>query len=169
MQLGKTIITKSQIRDKIRELKKLNKEERHGLWISPNFQWYEFWSGDRILGPKSIEPPEELWPYAIQHIFEVQNARDYLGFGIRYSSGYRTEEWNRIWKGASDSNHMVCTAGDLVPLGRITIHKFAMVLAITTNLYGAGVYNGIKNRWVHFDFGDDEIPIGRLKPLLYKW
>lgn len=165
--MGKIIITKSEIRSKIRELKKLSQEDRHDWWISPNFQWYEFWSGSVELGPKSIEPPEEMWPYALWHIFNVQNARDYLRFGIRYSSGYRTETWNKIWKGKNGSNHLTCTAGDLVPLGKISIHKFAMVLAITTNLYGFGVYNGVRSRWVHADYGDEDV--GRLDPLLYRW
>ena len=145
----------------IKELEKLSKEERYNFPISENFDWWEFWSGDPVSGAKSVEPKRDMWFDAILHILYMQNTRDYLGFGIRYNSGYRTPVWNKIWKGKKNSNHLFCKAGDMYPLGKITIHKFAMIISITTIFDGFGVYNGW-SKWVHCDFG-------RVKPLLYKW
>jgi len=145
----------------VTKLKSLDKSERRYFKISPDFYWYEYWSGDPATGKRSVEPPQEMWFDAVLHMLYMQNTRDYLGFGVRYNSGYRTPIWNETWKGSEKSNHLFCKAGDMYPLGRITIHKFAMIISITTIFDGFGVYNGW-NKWVHCDFD-------RVKPLLYKW
>jgi len=155
------LIKKSQVDKIIEQLICLSPEERKYFWISDNFQWFEFWSGDPVFGAKSVEPSRAMWADAITHILYMQRVRDYLGFAVGYSSGYRTKVWNKIWKGAKDSDHLYCRAGDMVPKRRISIYKFAMIIAMLTPLDHFGVYNGW-SKWVHAGNNED-------KQLLYKW
>ncbi len=144
------IIPQIEIENRVSSLQSMPKEERRNFWIGDHFQWYEIWSGDKFLGAKSIEPPEIMWYDGVEHILYMDRVREYCGWGVRYNSGYRTEEWNTIWKGSSGSNHLNAKAGDMFPLGRIKIHKFALIIAMLTPLNGYGVYNGW-NKWVHTD------------------
>ena len=155
------LIPATEIVKIITELKVLSKEQRLYYEVSENFFWNEFFSGDPIKGVKSVEPPESMWTDAITHILYMQRVRDYLGFAVGYSSGYRTKVWNKIWKGAKDSDHLYCRAGDMVPKRRISIYKFAMIIAMLTPLDHFGAYNGW-SKWVHAGNNED-------KQLLYKW
>ena len=154
------IIPEIEIISRVSSLKSMSEEERKYFWIGDHFQWYEFFSGDKVYGAKSIEPPESMWADAVEHILYMDRVREYCGWGVRYNSGYRTPIWNKVWKGAEDSRHMYCLAGDMFPLGRITIHKFAMIIALLTPLNQGGIYNGW-SKWVH---------IGSVSnSTLYKW
>ena len=156
------IISRTEIEHKISSLESMPIEERKYFWIGEHFQWFEVWSGDPEWGAKSIEPPKALWYNAVEHILYMDRVREYCGWGVRYSSGYRTPIWNTEWNGSTDSDHLYARAGDMVPLGRIDIKKFAMIIAMLTPLDHYGVYSGWGSKWVHAGNNKD-------KQLLYKW
>ena len=155
------LIAPGVIENKISSLESMPIEERKYFWVGDNFQWYEVWSGDPVTGAKSVEPPKTFWYNAVEHILYMDRVRDYCGWPVVYSSGYRTQKWNTIWNGAIDSDHLYAKAGDMRPRGRITIHKFAMIIGMLTPLDHFGVYNG-RSKWVHAGNNKD-------KQVLYKW
>ena len=155
------LISKTEIEHIVCSLLIKKKKERKYFWIGDHFQWFEVWSGDPEWGAKSIEPPKTLWYNAVEHILYMDRVRTYCGWGVAYSSGYRTPIWNTKWNGSTNSDHLYAKAGDMVPKGRITIHKFGMIIAMLTPLDHFGVYDGW-NKWVHAGNNKD-------KQLLYKW
>ena len=144
------------------ELAKLNQYQRKYYVVSPNFKWYECWSGDLVNGievAKCVEPPKQYWLNAIRHFLNMQLVADYLAVvykkyvAIKYNSFYRTEFWNIYGKGSPNSLHMSAKAGDTKPL-RITLamYKYALMIAkLCPDMNGFKVYG----TFVHADMNKE--------------
>ena len=120
-------------------------------YITPNFQYVEFWSGDRKLGARSIEPPAECRHKIIAMAEELQEVRDYIGSPIIITSAYRTKEWNKIVGGVADSYHIQGIAVDIKVNG-MPPYDLAIYVAKLTDFLGFGI--NIKKNFVHCDMRD---------------
>ena len=114
--------------------------------LTTNFKWGEFWSGDKKLGAKSIEPPEGYYWSILIMAEALQKVRDIINNKIIIRSGYRTPEWNKYIDGAKNSYHMKGKAVDSYADG-VSIGSYIYYLVRYTNFNGFGVY---KN-FVHSD------------------
>jgi len=141
-----------------KELAKLTPYQRKYFVISPNFKWYECWSGDLVNGrevTKCVEPPRQYWLNAIRHFLNMQLVADYLAtvykkyVAINYNSFYRTPFWNIHGKGSPDSRHMSARAGDTKPLHIVlAMYKYAMIIIkLCPDMNGFKVYG----TFVHAD------------------
>lgn len=58
--------------------------------------------------------PPEYYANATALITLLMQIEQYFGTKFRIHSGYRTENWNRFVKGVPNSQHLTCSAMDLV-------------------------------------------------------
>ncbi len=122
--------------------------------LTKNFKWGEFWSGDKKLGAKSIEPPEGYyWSILIMAEF-LQIVRDLINKPIIIISGYRTYEWNKYVGGAKNSYHKKGMAVDSRAIG-LDIVKYALYLIKFTKFNGYGIYK--KQNFIHSDLRNNFI------------
>lgn len=121
--------------------------------LTTNFLWKEFWSGDKKLGAKSIEPPEKYFESIKLMAKELQIVRDLIEKPIIVISGYRTPEWNKICGGANESYHMKGMAVDTRAIGMNIIKYTLYILRFTTKFKGIGLYRD-KN-FIHADLRSD--------------
>lgn len=120
-------------------------------YITPNFQYIEFWSGDKRLGARSIEPPTELRHKIISMAEELQEVRDYIGSPIIITSAYRTPDWNKRVGGVKNSYHTTGEAVDIKVNG-MPPYDLAVYVAKLTDFMGFGI--NIKKNFVHCDMRD---------------
>ena len=85
--------------------------------LTDNFTYGEFFSGDRKLGKKSIEPPQEYFEYVMACAEQLQNIRDLIKVPIIITSAYRTDDWNRRVGGSKNSLHLRGLAVDTRAIG----------------------------------------------------
>ena len=76
--------------------------------ITENFSLSEFDCKD------GTELPTSLLPNVLDLADNLQVLRDYLGVPISINSAYRTLEYNRKIKGATNSQHLLAKAADIV-------------------------------------------------------
>jgi len=140
--------------------------------ITPNFKYYEIFSGDKKLGKNSIEPPQEYLSNAINCVKQLQIVRDILNgradlkerylqyklwqdreFKIQITSGYRTPDWNasKYVKGSKNSKHLKALATDSRCIG-LPLFIYYSFLVKYTNFFHFGYYR-LKN-FVHAGFDD---------------
>jgi len=86
--------------------------------IAPNFSAKELLfrgAGDISGGCAGLntDPPEELWPNAIELTRLLQHIRTTFGAPVRISSCYRSPAYNECIGGVSGSQHMQFTAADI--------------------------------------------------------
>jgi hypothetical protein len=140
---------------KLYELDRKGEAMNKNEYLTPNFQYYEFWSGDVRKGQRSIEPPAEYLNRIIEMAEELQVVRDYIGSPIIVTSAYRTRDWNRR-VGGTDKNgrislHYYGLAVD-VRVNGMPPHDLAVYVSKLTDFRGFGV-NMAKN-FVHVDMRD---------------
>jgi len=120
--------------------------------LTTNFKWGEFWSGDKKLGAKSIEPPKEMFNSILEMARQIQPIRTMLNTQIIIRSGYRTPEWNKFCGGAKSSYHLKGMAVDSKASG-ISVVKYALYLVRYTDFSGYGVYT--YQDFVHSDMREN--------------
>ena len=123
---------------------KMNPKE----YLTKNFRYYEFFSGDIKLGLKSIEPPKRLFDNILIMANELQKVRDYIQSPIIITSAYRTSNWNRYCGGVNNSYHVQGKAVDIKVVG-MPLQDLAIYMARLTefNGYGINLYKG----FIHCD------------------
>lgn len=111
---------------------------RHDGRVSPNFRWSEFACNDPKFPDIRV---------VRGHVIRLERLRRRIGH-ITIVSGYRTERWNRIQGGVSNSQHLYGTATDHPESKRIPI-KVAIECGFT------GIGYDEDNRFVeHLDSRD---------------
>ena len=120
-------------------------------YLSKNFQWKEFWSGDIKLDLKSIEPPSKYYSSILQMAEELQIVRDYIGSKIIITSGWRTPKWNSYVGGVKNSYHCQGLACDIRVIG-MKPYDLAIYVAKLTEFKGYGC--NIKKNFLHIDMRD---------------
>lgn len=119
--------------------------------LSDNFRYKEFFSGDKKLGKRSIEPPTKLLNKIILMAEELQVVRDYIGSPIIITSGYRTPAWNKRVGGVKNSYHTQGIAIDIRVNG-MQPYDLAVYVSKLTEFKGFGI--NIKKNFVHIDLRD---------------
>lgn len=111
---------------------------KHGGRVSPNFSWREFACNDPNFPDIRV---------IRGHVVRLEKLRQRVG-PITIVSGYRTERWNRIQSGASNSQHLYGAASDHPEQERISVRD-----AIECGFTGIGYDDD--NRFVeHLDSRD---------------
>lgn len=120
-------------------------------YLTPNFKFGEFWSGDVRKGARSIEPPAKYVNRIIAMAEELQVVRDYIGSPIIITSAYRTPDWNKRVGGVKNSYHTQGLAVDIKVNG-MPPYDLAVYVAKLTDFMGFGI--NIKKNFVHCDMRD---------------
>tara|TARA_Y100001938_G_scaffold128488_1_gene182291 strand:+ start:117 stop:494 length:378 start_codon:yes stop_codon:yes gene_type:complete len=81
------------------------------MQLTKNFNLSEFACKDGTPVPVEMRPRIKLLAE------NLQTLRDYIEKPIRINSAYRTEEYNARIGGATRSQHVKCTAADIVAVG----------------------------------------------------
>ena len=117
-------------------------------YLTKNFQWKEFYSGDIKLGYKSIEPPQKYYADILRMAENLQIVRDYIEASIIITSGWRTKEWNAHVGGVKNSYHTQGIAVDIRVIG-MRIYDLAIYVAKLSDFKGYGI--NIKKEFLHID------------------
>jgi len=117
-------------------------------YLTKNFQWKEFYSGDIKLGLKSIEPPSKYYPSILEMAENLQIVRDYIKSKIIITSGWRTPKWNSYVGGVKNSYHCQGLAADIRVLG-MRPYDLAIYVAKLTEFKGIGI--STRHNFVHID------------------
>jgi uncharacterized protein YcbK (DUF882 family) len=117
-------------------------------YLTINFQFKEFFSGDIKLGLKSIEPTSKYYSSILQMAEELQIVRDYIGSKIIITSGWRTVAWNKLVGGVKDSYHTQGLAVDVRVIG-MKPYDLAVYISKLTEFKGFGI--NIAKDFVHCD------------------
>jgi len=120
-------------------------------YLTPNFQYNEFFSGDVRKGARSIEPPSKYFADIQRMADDLQIVRDYIGSPIIITSAYRTPDWNRRVGGVKNSYHTQGIAVD-VRVNGMAPYDLAVYIAKLTEFNGYGI--NIKKNFVHVDYRD---------------
>ena len=116
--------------------------------LTPNFKYYEFFSGS-ASGIK-IEPPEEYFETIKYIANQLQIVRDIINKPIHINSAYRTKEWNKSVGGATSSKHLEAKAVDIMVKGMATT-DLAIYFAKLTEFNGYGIAKG----FLHIDLRNE--------------
>ncbi len=87
------------------------------MWISHNFQWKEMFSNIKIghrTYQRIIEPYEEYWENAFEVARQWQIARDHYKIPFVVNSAFRPPHYNAVVNGAIQSQHITCSAIDVI-------------------------------------------------------
>lgn len=104
--------------------------------LSENFRVYEFRCRD---GSDEVRISSET-------VAKLQAVRDYFGRAVTINSGYRTPSHNKIIKGATNSQHVVGTACDIVVKG---VPPAAVAAFLEAKFPKSGI--GLYGSFVHID------------------
>ncbi len=113
--------------------------------ITENFSLSEFDCKD------GSELPTALLPNVIDLADNLQVLRDYLGVPISINSAYRTLEYNRNIGGATNSQHLLAKAADIVVESK-TPEQVANIIKYLIS-EGKMIQGGLKayNTFTHYD------------------
>ncbi len=115
---------------------------------SKNFSNHEFRCKCRLRAPhlppcEQVFPPDEL-------VTVLQDVRDHFGAPVAVHSGHRCAPYNKFVKGASASQHIKATAGDITVKGVTPNEVQEYLLQRYPEQYGIGRYN----TFTHVDVRD---------------
>ena len=113
--------------------------------ITENFSLSEFDCKD------GSELPTALLPNVLDLADNLQVLRDYLGVPISINSAYRTLEYNRNIGGATNSQHLLAKAADIVVESK-TPEQVANIIKYLIS-EGKMIQGGLKayNTFTHYD------------------
>ncbi|SKB63685.1 Peptidase M15 [Soonwooa buanensis] len=113
--------------------------------LTKNFNSEEFACKD------GNEVPEKLIPNVQKLANNLQALRDNVGKPIVVNSGYRTAKHNKSVGGASSSQHLTASAGDIRIAGMTSKQVYDAILNLIKEgkMHNGGV--GLYNTFVHYD------------------
>lgn len=107
--------------DKLLTAEQRTWRRKHPDWISDHFYMGEFiYSAVAVeRGLDNMPPPEAQKAIRNLVIKLLEPLREYAGYatGMHISSGYRSEELNRLVGGVADSQHLTGEAADIYTFG----------------------------------------------------
>lgn len=107
--------------DKLLTAEQCTWRRKHPDWISDHFYMGEFiYSAVAVeRGLDNMPPPEAQKAIRNLVIKLLEPLREYAGYttGMHISSGYRSEELNRLVGGVADSQHLTGEAADIYTFG----------------------------------------------------
>lgn len=107
--------------DKLLTVEQRTWRRKHPDWISDHFYMGEFiYSAVAVeRGLDNMPPPEAQKAIRNLVIKLLEPLREYAGYatGMHISSGYRSEELNRLVGGVADSQHLTGEAADIYTFG----------------------------------------------------
>lgn len=100
---------------------------------SPHLSWKELACKDGIPYPDTFKQDGRI--YVLAQVFE--GIRELCGdFPIKVLSAYRTPEWNKIIRGAKNSQHIQGRALDLAPPKYLTVNQFYSLIYVNAKEFG---------------------------------
>lgn len=117
--------------------------------LTPNFSLAEFTCHD------GTGVPPGLLANVRRLASQLQIIRDHIGKPITINSGYRTQQYNAVIRGAKNSQHVSARAADIVVAGLspAQLHNAICRLIVDGKLHDGGV--GLYRTFVHYDVRPD--------------